>query len=1385
MKNELNRIAVFIISILFSTPALTFNSSLIVPQAHEYDAYFDAAYVAHPEIPEGLLEAVAFSYTRIQHYTYDANSASSCLGLPRTYGVMGLTENGKGFFKNNLKYVSVLSGHTKQELKDSPEKCITGYAKAYAEILKGQKKHTKSWSDYVAALKTLSELPQNTIQQDFALNSQIYVMLWFLNQPEMQTEFGFPNHSIDMVEVFGEENYKVLSSRKVEIGEDEIKDGSGTHYSKMPGPCSDFPGSIWVAADASNFSSRSGTPISAITIHDIEGTYAGAISWFQNPISNVSAHYCLRSIDGQVTQMVCDVDKAWHVGTENPYAIGLEHEGKADFEGWYTEAMYQASAAVCLDAMTDYNIDPLRAHEGPPEYGINTLGGCIKLKGHQHFANSSHRDPGLNWDWEYFYRLLNDGTTPAPTSYTAASGTIYDSGGSGSNYGDDERLYWLIEPAGATSVTLSFSQFDLELNWDYLFIYDGNTLHDDLIGIYTGTSSPGSITAESGKMLLEFRSDCATTDPGWTAAYTSTTTPLACPVPTSLMESDIIPVAATLSWSGTAASYLLRYRDHTYNPWSYLTITGNSYSLSGLSSNSEYYWGVASLCGVDTSSFAGSFFTTPATTGNFSITECDGTFRDSGGPLGDYIHGEDYEYTINASGPITMAFSSFNVEAAYDFLYIHDGNSTAAAQIAGSPFSGTTLPATFTSSGNSLTFHFTSDNSTNDSGWEATWSCAGGTGDITPPTTSISTPNQWETADYPVNFSDADNTGGTGLLQSFWNVSDHNGTEWRSNDQLGFFNDHFDATVHPDWTNSTGTWNIATSQLNQSDEASANTNLYASLTQTSAQEYLYHWTGQINGSGTNRRAGLHFFCDDPTLPNRGNSYFVYWRTDSDRCQIYEVNADVFTLQSDDPVTVNENTTYDFKIYFNPVSGEIRAYLNNVLVSSWTDSSPLSSGNSISLRSGNAFMIVDDLTVYTTRSATETVSIGSSSDMIRYQNSNPISPSGRVTSIVLDNADNFSTADQELYNIDWTAPNTVATINDGTGPDIDNTTSSTTLDANWSASADPHSDIAKYYYAIGSTAGATDILGWTDNGNVTTMNQTGLSLTVGNTYYISVKAENGAGLQSTVTTTDGITIDSPTLPPVAAFGTSTTTICSGDSIQLLNSSTDATSFEWTISGGSPSTSTVVNPWASFSASGSYNIELIAIGPGGSDTLIQNVNITVSNSPVAGAVPSNSTVFLPSATVGFTNVSTDATSYFWDFGDGNTAGLPNPWHSYTAAGTYTVMLVASNTECGSDTAYITIDVLNPVGVDEESSLDISIYPNPASDNFRLIISSLKPDQAEISLFDLTGKLILFSQETLQTGTNSFEYSGSAGNIASGTYLLQINTSDSISTHQLILE
>jgi hypothetical protein len=106
--------------------------------------------------------------------------------------------------------------------------------------------------------------------------------------------------------------------------------------------------------------------------------------------------------------------------------------------------------------------------------------------------------------------------------------------------------------------------------------------------------------------------------------------------------------------------------------------------------------------------------------------------------------------------------------------------------------------------------------------------------------------------------------------------------------------------------------------------------------------------------------------------------------------------------------------------------------------------------------------------------------------------------------------------------DTTPPIDIVTVNDGAGQDIDTTSSTTELSANWSESSDPDTEILKYWYAIGDTPGSTGVVEWTSTGNgtVTGVTESGLSLTVGATYYFTVKAENGVSLQSNSTSSDG-------------------------------------------------------------------------------------------------------------------------------------------------------------------------------------------------------------------------------------------------------------------------
>ncbi|MCS7074836.1 MAG: pre-peptidase C-terminal domain-containing protein, partial [Bacteroidia bacterium] len=265
------------------------------------------------------------------------------------------------------------------------------------------------------------------------------------------------------------------------------------------------------------------------------------------------------------------------------------------------------------------------------------------------------------------------------------------------------------------------------------------------------------------------------------------------------------------------------------------------------------------------------------------------------------------------------------------------------------------------------------------------------------------------------------------------------------------------------------------------------------------------------------------------LANRGNSYFVFFRPDQSKVQIYETINDVFHLRNDINFTVTANTTHDVKILYSPVNGTIKVYLNNQYVGQWIDTTPLTSGNHLSFRTGLSSTTFDNLRVYKSRTNNSvTISVGSATNKdIRNSNLSPTSNACRIFSIVKDDAELWSNIAETSVAIDFTVPTSITTVNDGTGADIATTSNGTQLSANWTASSDPNSGILRYEYAIGTTAGGTNIVGWTNNGTATSVTRTGLTLSNGTTYYFSVRSVNNAGLISAVSSSNGQTYQAAT------------------------------------------------------------------------------------------------------------------------------------------------------------------------------------------------------------------------------------------------------------------
>lgn len=112
---------------------------------------------------------------------------------------------------------------------------------------------------------------------------------------------------------------------------------------------------------------------------------------------------------------------------------------------------------------------------------------------------------------------------------------------------------------------------------------------------------------------------------------------------------------------------------------------------------------------------------------NVSAIKARGTVYDSGGPSTNYGNNETKSIDIVPTDAtfVCLRFSAFNTEAGYDKLYVSDDVNGGGNQLAGSPFSGTTIPGMLTSNTGKMSLKFVSDGSVVSSGFAAIWSSDG------------------------------------------------------------------------------------------------------------------------------------------------------------------------------------------------------------------------------------------------------------------------------------------------------------------------------------------------------------------------------------------------------------------------------------------------------------------------------------------------------------------------------------------------------------------------------------------------------------------------------------------------------------------------------------
>jgi gliding motility-associated-like protein len=165
------------------------------------------------------------------------------------------------------------------------------------------------------------------------------------------------------------------------------------------------------------------------------------------------------------------------------------------------------------------------------------------------------------------------------------------------------------------------------------------------------------------------------------------------------------------------------------------------------------------------------------------------------------------------------------------------------------------------------------------------------------------------------------------------------------------------------------------------------------------------------------------------------------------------------------------------------------------------------------------------------------------------------------------------------------------------------------------------------------------------------------------------------------------------PITANFSTPGSTVNAGTSFTFVNSSTNATSYEWYVNGVLQSTAT--NFPFTFAATGAYTIKLVAKSGSPLCTPAEKVFVINAICPVSAGFTKSATTANAGTNIIFTNTTTGATTYEWYVNGGLNATTPNFTYTNTIGGQYIIKLIAKNTALNcigsfTDTVYFTCPV-----------------------------------------------------------------------------------------------
>lgn len=331
----------------------------------DLDRQFDSA-AAETGVPADLLKAVSYAETRWEMVTGEVEHEGAEAGV----GVMGLRPA-------QIDRGAVLAGLDRAEVADDAGANILAGAHLLAEEARVQGVSGDNLVAWMPVVEAWAAIGDDEARADY-VRAGVFELL--RTGASAQAESGeliasLPPHRELPAFVAG-----------------------GVHNVGT----ADYPDAVW--RPSPNYGARpAGAAISLVVIHSCEGAYAGCWGWLRNSQAQASAHYVVNESGSEVTQLVREASRAWHVAATydcarnnsqqcgkngqsvNNFAVGIEHAGYGSQATW-ANGLIETSAKLTCNIAKDNGVPRDRNH----------------IVSHGQLQPWNRSDPGPNWPWAHY-----------------------------------------------------------------------------------------------------------------------------------------------------------------------------------------------------------------------------------------------------------------------------------------------------------------------------------------------------------------------------------------------------------------------------------------------------------------------------------------------------------------------------------------------------------------------------------------------------------------------------------------------------------------------------------------------------------------------------------------------------------------------------------------------------------------------------------------------------------------------------------------------------------------------------------------------------------------------------------------------------------------------